>query len=75
MISFAELIDRCGGPLKVADAFGISDSHARVMKTRNSIPVEYWPRLIDLAAAKGVDGVSFEALLALRSAPQERAAS
>ena len=75
MITFAELIDRCGGPIRVAEAFGIRDSHARVMKTRNSVPVDYWPQLIRLAGEAGISGVTFEALYEMRSSTLERAAS
>lgn len=73
MNTFSQLIDECGGAPIVSGALGIPDSHVRTMKARNSIPVEYWERVIDLAAAQGVEGVTFKRLLAMRSGEQARA--
>lgn len=73
MNTFSQLIDECGGVQAVSDALGVADSHVRVMKARNSIAVDHWPKLIDLAAAKGLEGVTFQSLLALRSPETARA--
>lgn len=32
-------------------------------KIRGSVPVAYWPRLVDIAAASGIEGVTYEALV------------
>lgn len=33
------------------------------MKARGSIPVKYWPRLINAAKRRGIDGVTHKALV------------
>jgi hypothetical protein len=47
--SIGKLIDELGGALAVGLALGVNSSHVRVMRTRRSIPIRYWPRLISLA--------------------------
>jgi hypothetical protein len=32
-------------------------------KLRGSIPVGYWPRIVELAAASGVEGIDYDALV------------
>ena len=67
MLTFQALIEDIGGVRSLAEGFSITESHARVMKTRNSIPPEYWPQLIKMARAKRIVGVNVEALLAMRA--------
>jgi hypothetical protein len=64
MKTFADIIDAFGEPdgppakrgvAVVAKVLRIDESHVRTMKARNSIPPEYWSRLVEKAAAHGVD--------------------
>lgn len=71
MNSFASIIEAFGGGAKYGRAVGISDCHARVMKTRDSIPAEYWQDTVEAAERLGIDGVTFE-LLACLAARQRR---
>ena len=64
MPTFSSIIDSFGGPAQFAVALGITANHAGVMKARNSIPPEYWSRLVAAAAERGIDGVTLEALAA-----------
>ena len=36
--------------------------HGAMMKMRGSIPPQHWPRLVEAAAERGIEGVTFEAL-------------
>lgn len=49
-----DLLIRLGGPAEVAKAFDIAPSTPREWGVRKSIPVKFWPRLIALARAKGI---------------------
>jgi len=40
------------------------ESHGTLMKHRGSIPVGYWPRLLDAAARRGIQGLSYDVLVA-----------
>jgi hypothetical protein len=75
MESFAALIDSFGGPLAFAEATGLKDSHVRTMKTRNSIPAEHWPVVVEAAADRNVAGVTYEVLTKLRAASARLVAS
>lgn len=75
MRSFASLIESFGGPARFAESVGVTASHAGVMKTRDSIPPEYWPRVVAAAQARGVNGVSYEALALIAASKREGAAA
>jgi hypothetical protein len=79
MDSFSDLIDKLGGAAAVAVVLGIPESHARTMKARDSIPVERWERVVGAAKARGLSGVTYEALTKLaaskRSALPEKDAA
>lgn len=66
MENFGEVIDQFGGPAAFAKAIGIDDSHARAMKTRNSIPAEHWQKVVGAARSLNLD-VSYELLATLRA--------
>ena len=55
MKSVKSIIDALGGNGRVASWLGLSPSAASEFKRRNSIPVKYWPRLIELASASNVE--------------------
>ena len=62
---FASIIDGLGGPNGFADAVGITRNHAAVMRLRNVIPPMYWAAVVKAAAARQLDGVTYEALGAM----------
>jgi hypothetical protein len=68
------IIDAFGGPKLFGAAIGVSRNHAGAMKTRGSIPPEYWPALIAAAKERGIEGVTAESLMeiAARNAAKRR---
>lgn len=76
METLAAVFIAFGGPSKVGQAIGISTEHAAAMKRRNSIPVGYWPLLIEAARERRISGITYESLTHLHAGPRsERAAS
>lgn len=73
MNSFAALIDTFGGPARFATAIGIEPGHAGSMKFRNSVPAEYWPRVVDAGKSKGIS-ITYEKLAKLAAAKRGEAA-
>ena len=67
MNSITHLFDALGGPAVIGRGVGITTEHAAAMRRRGSIPVSYWPKLIESAAQRGVSGVTYDALVALHS--------
>lgn len=67
MNSFIDIIDAFGGTAPFGEAIGISDSHARAMKARNSIPDGYWMRVVEAARDRNVGGVTLESFAELAS--------
>lgn len=66
MQSFSEIIDAVGiAPL--AALLRTTDSHVRAMKTRDSIPPEYWSVLV-AAVPPAVPGLTLQMLADLRAA-------
>jgi hypothetical protein len=54
MTGFATIIGMFGGPGSFAKECGIKASHARAMKTRNSIAPVYWSEVIKAARKRGI---------------------
>lgn len=67
MHSFSEIVDRFG-IAALAALLKTDESHVRVMKTRDSIPPEYWGALIEAAPERGIDGLTYPLFRELRSA-------
>ena len=65
MESFQAVIEALGGPPNFAAAIRVTVNHARVMKSRNSIPAEYWHPVVEAAAAKGIPEITHETLAKL----------
>lgn len=53
MKTINELYEKLGGSGAVAKAIHVKPSAASEMRRRKSIPVKYWPCLIEQAAASG----------------------
>jgi hypothetical protein len=71
MQSFADIIDQFRCPDRphdrvLAELLGVEESHVRAMRTRDSIGVNHWSRLIKAARKHGIRGITFERLVALR---------
>jgi hypothetical protein len=51
----------------VARDIGVTTEHAAGMKRRGSIPVDYWPALVDNAKHRKIRGVDYAALVQIHS--------
>lgn len=67
--TISDLIDAFGGSTRFAAVIGKNPSTASEMKRRGSIPVEYWPKVIDGARDAGIHGISNDTLVQLHIAP------
>lgn len=65
MNSVPAIFDRIGGPTRVAEILDVKTSAASEMKRRKSIPVKYWPRLVDACKEAGIRGVNYDVLVDL----------
>lgn len=74
METFNAIIEAFGGAGRFGQAIGISYSHARVMKTRGSIPPEYWGRLVEAAMERDIE-ISFKRLTEIRMRQRQKAAA
>jgi DNA-binding transcriptional regulator YdaS (Cro superfamily) len=63
MSSFSDIFASIGGPARLAEAIGIKPFHAQTMKTRDSIPPEYWPAIVSAAKKLGIEGITADALM------------
>lgn len=75
MFTVTDLFAAFGGPAEVARALSVKPSTASEMKRRRSVPVAHWPALVRAAADRGVDGVSYDVLVAMHVAPGARKSS
>jgi hypothetical protein len=62
---FDDLFDRWERPARLAADLGISRQNLRMMRTRRSIPVRFWPGLIASARRRGIGGLSYDLLVRL----------
>ena len=72
-MSFDEIFERFGGPAKVASIIGKSTPHVAAMRRRRSIPVRYWPLLIE-ASRKAEITINEAELLAAHVTSSDSAA-
>lgn len=70
----ADLITSLGGPAAFARLIGVTTEHASLMKRRQSIPVGYWPALIESSPAK-VMGLSADDILGIHANPPEHSSA
>lgn len=73
MYSLNDIFRAFGGPSEVGRSLSISTEHAAAMRRRGSIPARYWVTIVKSAEAKGIHGVTLEALAMMHA--RERAAS
>ena len=62
MNSFSEVIAAFGKHSTFAEAIGVEESHARAMKSRDSIPSTRWIATVNAAKKLGVKGVTLDLL-------------
>jgi hypothetical protein len=62
MNTVSDIFDVFGGNAAVARILGVGASTASEMKRRESVPVEYWPALVDEAKKIGRDDVTLETI-------------
>ena len=67
MNTVTNLFEQLGGPTKVARILGVGFTTASEMKRRGSIPVKYWPKLVEACRADGVDSVTYERLVSMHA--------
>lgn len=66
-----EVIDLWPSMSEFADAVGEAYGTVKAMRRRNSIPVNYWPRLIADAERRNFQGVTYEALTLMHASRKE----
>ena len=74
METIETIFQHLGGASGVGRAIGKSTEHAAAMRRRRSIPLRYWPKVIDAAQAKGVT-IDEALLVAIHNRVEEGAAS
>lgn len=70
MQTVSEFIDAIGGSTKVAKVRDLPLSTVASWKARNSIPVDEWPALLNLARQCEVEGASYEAMVMMHTQNQ-----
>lgn len=73
MQNVSEIIDGLGGNTRFAELFGKKQTTASEMRRRKSIPVEYWPRLVEVAHARGI-ALDYETLVKIHAEQPKEAA-
>ena len=74
MNTFGDIFEKLGGTGAVARAIEVGHSTASEMRRRKSIPVKYWPRLVDEASKRGVPTITYDRLVAIHSERHTRKA-
>ena len=62
-MSIDDLFEKFGGPAAMGRALGVPPSTASEMRRRRSIPVRYWPALIEKAPEHKIAGIDAETLM------------
>lgn len=60
--SHAAVVEALGGTGKVAAHLNVPLGTASAWKTRNAIPAAHWWAIVQMAAERGVEGVTVDAL-------------
>lgn len=72
MNSFSDVIDALGIPVS-AKVMGIPESHVRTLKARDSIPADYFKRIVDSEPGR-MKGIGFDLLYRLLEESRHRRA-
>jgi hypothetical protein len=73
MKSVDDIFEAFGGPASLGRAIGKPTEHAGAMKSRRSIPVQYWPALVAAARDRGIREITVETLVVVHAEPERRA--
>lgn len=68
MKSVSDVIDALGGVTAASTALKLPLGTVSAWKTRNSIPFEYWDRIVAIAKRRGEGDLTFEALAGIAKA-------
>ena len=68
LTSVEQLFDAFGKIIAFSDSVGCGYEAARQMRRRGSIPVKFWPKIIEACAEKEIEGVDYETLVRLHTA-------
>lgn len=76
MLTVAEIVDKLGGPTKFGEICGFTVNQASRgsdIRRRGSIPVDYWPKIVEVALERGLP-ITYETLVEAHTmAPAEAA--
>jgi len=69
MTTVRDIISKWPSASEMARDLGLRRAgHGAMMKMRGSIPPQHWPKLVEAAAQRGIEGVTFEALAVAHAA-------
>lgn len=68
MATVASIFDALKGPAEVGRIIGVTTEHAASMRRRGSIPVRYWPAILESVARFTPPPVTNEALIEAHAA-------
>ena len=64
MQSISALINDLGGPTKAAELLGLpAATTVASWRKRGSIPVDHWPRVLEVARERGLQDLNYEKLV------------
>lgn len=72
MMTFTQIIEDLGGTTQFSRLVGVGESHARTMKARDSVPVTYWPALLEALRNEGKP-TTLEALVSIQARKERKA--
>lgn len=67
MHSFSDIISRWPSCEEFARDVGTKGVNARSMRQRNSIPARFWPKVVESARQRRIEGITHELLSELAS--------
>jgi len=73
METFRDIINAWPSPAEFAEDAGIDAGHARTMRTRNSIPSEYWELLVNGAKRRRIPAITLSLFHAVKRSRRARA--
>ena len=67
MNNIPDIVEGLGGATALAEHLGMAMTTVASWKARHSIPVEHWPKLLEIATSQGID-LSYEQLVHIHTA-------
>jgi hypothetical protein len=67
MNTVEDIFTNFGGTSSFAGAMGLKLSAASEMRRRRSIPVKYWPRLVEVAHERSIRDITYDALVSIHA--------